>query len=135
MRKKGDKLNAQIISTNHAPQAIGPYSQGVKVGNFIFTSGQIPLHPTTGEVVSTDIEIQTKQVLENLKNVLEAGDSDLEHVIKTTVFIKNMDDFQKINEIYGTYFDKVYPARSCVEVSKLPKGVLIEIEAVAIIKE
>ncbi len=130
-----DKLNLHIVSTKNAPQAIGPYSQGVRVGNFIFTSGQIPLHPITGQVVSADVEAQTKQVLENLKNVLEAGNSDLDHVMKTTVFIKNMDDFEKINEIYGTYFKHTYPARSCVEVSKLPKGVLIEIEAVAIIKE
>lgn len=128
-------MNSHIINTDRAPQAIGPYSQGVKVGNFIFTSGQIPLDPITGEIISVDVEVQTKQVLENLKQVLESGDSDLDHVIKTTVYIKNMDDFQRINEVYGTYFKSPYPARSCVEVSKLPKGVLIEIEAVAIIKE
>jgi len=128
-------LNTHIINTDSAPQAIGPYSQGVNVGDFIFTSGQIPLDAITGEIISVDVEVQTKQVLENLKSVLEAGKSDLDHVIKTTVYIKNMDDFRRINEVYGTYFKSPYPARSCVEVSKLPKGVLIEIEAVAIIKE
>lgn len=125
-------MKLQEVTTNNAPKAIGPYSQGMKVGNMIFTSGQIPLDPITGDIVSSEIEIQTKQVLENLKSVLEAAGSDLEHVIKTTVYIQNMDDFSKINDIYGRYFTKVLPARSCVEVSKLPKGVSIEIEAVAI---
>lgn len=127
-------LNLEIIHTKKAPEAIGPYSQAIKVGDFVFTSGQVPLNPETGEVVCTDVEGQTKQTLENLKNVLEASGSDLEHVVKTTVYIQNMKDFGKINEIYASYFTNVYPARSCVEVSKLPKGVLIEIEAVGIVK-
>lgn len=127
-------LDLKVIHTKKAPEAIGPYSQAMKVGGFVFTSGQVPLNPETGEVVCTHVEGQTKQALENLKNVLEASGSDLEHVVKTTVYIQNMDDFGKINEIYASYFTNVYPARSCVEVSKLPKGVLIEIEAVGIVK-
>ncbi|WP_281350137.1 RidA family protein [Alkalibaculum sporogenes] len=128
-------MNSQAINTKDAPQAIGPYSQGIKFGQLIYTSGQIPLDPTNGEVVSEKLEIQTVQVLENLKNVLEAGGSGLENVIKTTVFIKNMDDFSTINKIYAEYFPNNLPARSCVEVSRLPMGVLIEIEAVASINE
>ena len=127
-------LNLEIIHTKKAPEAIGPYSQAMKVGDFVFTSGQVPLNPETGEVVCTDVEGQAKQALENVKNVLEAGGSDLNHVVKTTVYIQNMDDFGKINEIYASYFINVFPARSCVEVSKLPKGVLVEIEAIGILK-
>ncbi|MDD4295989.1 MAG: RidA family protein [Ruminiclostridium sp.] len=120
------------INTNKAPAAIGPYSQGVDIGNLIFSSGQIPVNPSTGKIADGDIEEQTKQVLENLKNVLLAGGSDLSKVIKTTVFIKDMNHFSKINEIYAQYFIEPYPARSCVEVARLPKDVLIEIEAIAI---
>lgn len=120
------------INTNKAPAAIGPYSQGIDIGNLIFSSGQIPVNPPTGEIAGGDIEEQTKQVLENLKNVLLADGSDLSKVIKTTVFIKDMNHFSKINEIYAQYFIEPYPARSCVEVARLPKDVLIEIEAVAL---
>lgn len=120
------------INTNKAPAAIGPYSQGIDIGNLIFSSGQIPVNPSTGESAGGDIEEQTKQVLENLKNVLLADGSDLSKVIKTTVFIKDMNHFSKINEIYAQYFIEPYPARSCVEVARLPKDVLIEIEAVAL---
>jgi 2-iminobutanoate/2-iminopropanoate deaminase len=120
------------INTNKAPAAIGPYSQGIDIGNLIFSSGQIPVNPSTGEIAGGDIEEQTKQVLENLKNVLLADGSDLSKVIKTTVFIKDMNHFSKINEIYAQYFIEPYPARSCVEVARLPKDVLIEIEAVAL---
>lgn len=127
-------LNLEVIHTKKAPEAIGPYSQGMKVGDFVFTSGQVPLSPETGEVVCTDVEDQARQALENVKSVLEAGGSDLDHVVKTTVYIQNMDDFESINEIYASYFINVFPARSCVEVSKLPKGVLVEIEAIGIIK-
>ncbi|WP_303859815.1 RidA family protein [Alkalibaculum bacchi] len=127
-------MNLEIIHTKKAPEAIGPYSQAIIVGNLVFTSGQVPLNPKTGEIVCTDVEGQTKQALENIKNVLEAGGSDLDHVVKTTVYIQNMDDFNKVNEIYASYFTSVYPARSCVEVSKLPKGVLVEIEAIGIVK-
>lgn len=127
-------MNLEVIHTKKAPEAIGPYSQGMKVGDFVFTSGQVPLSPETGEVVCTDVEGQARQALENVKSVLEAGGSDLDHVVKTTVYIQNMDDFESINEIYASYFINVFPARSCVEVSKLPKGVLVEIEAIGIIK-
>lgn len=122
----------EVVKTNKAPEAIGPYSQAIVTCSFVYTSGQIPINPQTGEVVDGGIEEQAKQVLENLKNVLEAAGSSLNKVVKTTVFIKDMDSFAKVNEVYAKYFSEPYPARSCVEVSKLPKGVLIEIEAVAI---
>ena len=121
-----------VFFSEQAPEVIGPYSQGVRTGNLIFTSGQIPLNPATGEIVSPDIRVQTKQALENLKNVLQAGGSDLDHVLKTTLYIKDMDDFNAINDVYSSYFKEDCPARSCVEVSTLPKGALIEIEAVAL---
>jgi len=122
----------KAINTGKAPKAIGPYSQGIDTDMFIFSSGQIPINPSTGELAGDTIEEQTKQVLENLKNVLLAGGSDLSKVVKTTVFIKDMNDFSKINEIYAQYFTEPYPARSCIEVSRLPRDVLIEIEAVAV---
>lgn len=118
------------IKTNNAPQAIGPYSQAVTVNNMVFTSGQIPVDPKTGEIPE-GIEAQAKQVFENLGNLLEAAGSGIDKAIKTTVFIQNMDDFAAVNKIYGEYFTEPYPARSCVEVSRLPKGVLIEVEVVA----
>ncbi|SFJ35384.1 RidA family protein [Thermoflavimicrobium dichotomicum] len=119
------------IETAHAPQAIGPYSQAIEVGDFIYTSGQIPLTPA-GELAGADIETQTHQVLKNIQAVLEAAGSDLNHVVKTTLFIKDMNQFAKINEIYGEYFKEHQPARSCVEVARLPKDVLIEMEVVAL---
>lgn len=125
-------MNIEVIKTEKAPQAIGPYSQAIVAGPFIFTSGQIPIDPKTGEVVAGGIEEQTEQVLKNLKNVLEAAGSSMNKVVKITVYIQDMNSFSKINEVYAKYFSEPYPARSCVEVSKLPKGVLIEIEAVAI---
>ena len=118
------------ISTTNAPSAIGPYSQAVVSGNTVFTSGQIPVNPATNEIPD-GISAQTHQVLSNLKNLLEASGTSISNVIKTTVFIKSMADFPTVNEIYSTYFTAPYPARSCVEVSALPKGVLIEIEAIA----
>ncbi|HPZ44299.1 MAG TPA: RidA family protein [Bacillota bacterium] len=124
-----------VFFSKQAPEAIGPYSHGVRTGNLIFTSGQIPINPATGEIVSPDIRVQTKQALENLKNVLQAGGSDLDHVLKTTLYIKDMNDFSAINDVYGSYFKENCPARSCVEVSALPKGALIEIEAVALAKK
>lgn len=123
----------EIISTTKAPAAIGPYSQAVKLGNMIYTSGMIPLVPETMQIVEGDVVQQAKQVLENLKSLLEASGSSLDKVIKTTVFIKNMNDFPRINEIYGEYFQTQQPARSCVEVARLPKDVLVEIEVVAYI--
>lgn len=118
------------VQTEKAPQAIGPYSQAVETGDWIFTSGQIPLTPD-GKLVAGGIEEQTRQVLENLKSVLEAAGSGLEHVVKTTIFLRDMNQFQTVNEIYGGYFKEHQPARSCVEVSRLPKEVLIEIEVIA----
>lgn len=124
----------KIVSTTNAPAAIGPYAQANILGNMVFTSGQIPLDPVTGEMVESTIEAQTVQVFENLKAVLEEAGSSLGNVIKTTCFLANMDDFAKMNEVYGEYFEKgIYPSRSAVEVAKLPKGALIEIEAIAYI--
>jgi len=123
---------SKVVKTDKAPAAIGPYSQGIDTGELIFTSGQIPVNPSTGEVVHGGIEEQTAQVLENLKNILEAAGSSISRVIKTTVFIKDMSDFSAVNEVYKKYFSEPYPARSCVEVARLPKDVLIEIEAVAL---
>ena len=121
-----------ITNTEKAPKAIGPYSQANLVGNLIFTSGQIPINPITGEIVSDDLKLQSIQVLDNLKAVLEASGSSMDNVIKTTVFIKDMNDFTVINGIYAEYFSEPFPSRSCVEVSRLPKDVKIEIEAIAI---
>lgn len=123
-----------IIATDQAPAAIGPYSQAVVVGNLLFTSGQIPLTPE-GELVSGDIKTQTRQVLSNLRAVLEAGGSSLTLVVKCTCFMRSMDDFAAMNEVYAEFFDTDPPARSTVEVARLPKDVNIEIEAVALIPE
>ena len=126
-------MSVEVISTNNAPKAIGPYSQGIKTQNMVFTSRQIPIDPATGELVGGGIENQARQVLENLKAVLIEAGVGLESVIKTTVFIKDMNEFALINKIYGEYFKEPYPARSCVEVARLPKDVSIEIEAVAVL--
>ncbi len=120
-----------VISTAEAPQAIGPYSQAIEAGGFIFVSGQIPLIPATGEMVDGSIEVQTARVLENLKAILAAAGSSMDAVVKTTVYITNMDDFAKVNGIYGRYFEANPPARVCVEVSKLPKNALVEIDVIA----
>ncbi len=122
----------KIVSTSKAPKAIGPYSQGIIVNNIIYTSGQIPINPETGNIESNDIEIQAHLAFKNLKAVLEEAGSGLDKVIKTTVFVKDIKDFAKINEIYATYFIN-NPARSLVEVSNLPKNTLIEIEAIGLI--
>lgn len=124
-------MNKEIISTKKAPSAIGLYSQGMIVGDLVFTSGQIPLNPENGELV-TEISKATVQVMANLSAVLEAAGSSLEKVIKTTIFLQDLNDFEKVNEIYGDYFKDNLPARSCVQVAKLPKGAIIEIEAIAI---
>ncbi len=121
------------IKTDGAPQAIGPYSQGIKTGGLVFTSGQIPVDPKTGAIVQ-GVEAQAAQALENVKAVLVAAGASLADAVKVTVFIKDMNDFLKINEVYAGYFTAPYPARTCVEVSRLPKDVLIEIEAVAVVK-
>jgi len=125
-----------IVRTDTAPGAIGPYNQAIVAkGGFLFTAGQIPLHPTSGEIVGTTIEEQTRQALQNLKAVVEAGGSSLENVVKTTVFLKDMNDFVAMNGIYEEFFTADAPARSAVEVSRLPKDVLFEIECVALIAE
>lgn len=124
----------KTINTENAPKAIGPYSQGIITDSLLYTSGQIPIDPATGEIVSSDITMQAKQALENLKNILEAGGSGMDKVVKTTVFIKDMNDFPAINKIYSEYFSQPYPARSCIEVSRLPKDAHIEIEAVATLR-
>lgn len=121
----------KIIKTDKAPKAIGPYSQGIDLENMIFFSGQIPLNPKTG-TMPEGIEAQTKQSLENIKGLLESQNLDFSNVVKTTVFLQSMDDFATMNNIYAQYFEEPYPARSAVEVAKLPKGALIEIEIIAI---
>ena len=120
----------KIISTPKVPAAIGPYSQAIEVNGLLFTSGVIPIVPSTGELVEGDIEAQAEQAIGNLAALIEAAGAKIENTIKTTVFIKNMDDFTKVNEIYAKYFTTDFPARSCVEVARLPKDVLIEIEAI-----
>lgn len=125
-------MEKEIISTKKAPGAVGPYSQAVKVGNFLFTSGQIPLDPSTGELVSGDIKKATERSLENIKALLEEAGTCFDKVIKTTVYVKNMSDFAAVNEVYAKYFKKDMPARSCVEV-KLPKDALVEVEVIALV--
>ncbi len=123
-----------IIKTENAPLPIGPYNQAVAVqGQLLFCAGQIPLHPKTGEVVGKTIQEQTQQVCENIEAILTASHTDFKHVVKTTVFLKNFNDFAAMNEVYGKYFGEVSPARSTVEVSRLPKDVLVEIEVVALV--
>ena len=121
----------KVISTTNAPAAIGPYSQAIEVNGMVFTSGQIPVNPATGEIPE-GIEAQAEQVMTNIKNLLEAAGTSMENVIKTTVFIKEMDDFVKVNAVYAKYFEGDCPARSCVEVARLPKDVLMEMEAIAL---
>lgn len=120
-----------VIQTNQAPAAIGPYAQGRIVNGLLFASGQVPLDPSTGEVVGTTIEEQTKQVLKNIEGILHAAGVDFSAVVKTTCFLQNMADFTMFNEVYATAFTEPYPARSAVEVAGLPKEVLVEIEVIA----
>ncbi|KGA96447.1 endoribonuclease L-PSP [Alkalihalobacillus alcalophilus ATCC 27647 = CGMCC 1.3604] len=120
------------VYTKEAPDAIGPYSQGMVVNNLFYSSGQIPLK-ADGDLVNGDVQEQTHQVFQNLKAVLKEAGSSLEQVVKATVFIKNMDEFPLINEVYGEYFSEHKPARSCVEVARLPKDVLVEIEVIALV--
>ncbi|HUI09737.1 MAG TPA: RidA family protein [Bacteroidota bacterium] len=128
-------MSKSVIATAGAPGAIGPYSQGtVAPGGFVFTAGQIPLNPATGELVGGDIRVQTRQVLENLRAILEAGGSDLSSVVKTTVFLKDLSDFAAMNEIFAEFFPQAPPARSAVEVARLPRDVRIEIEAIGVVR-
>ncbi len=122
----------KIVSTNEAPSAIGPYSQAVRVGSLLFCSGQIPLDPKSGQMASQDIGEQARRVLDNLQAVLKAEGLGFQHVVKTTVFLTDLADFQTVNEIYATYFREEPPARSTVQVAALPKGARVEIEAIAI---
>lgn len=126
-------MQKKVIHTDKAPKAIGPYSQAIRTDSMIYTAGQTGLDPATMELVPGGVEEQTRQVLSNLKNVLEAAGSDFEHVVKTTVFLKDMNDFQKMNAVYAEFFGETPPARSTVAVAGLPKGGLVEIEAVALI--
>jgi 2-iminobutanoate/2-iminopropanoate deaminase len=125
-------LKREIIATPHAPAAIGPYSQAVQIGDLIYTAGQIPLVPETGKLIEGGIEAQTRQVMQNLANILEAGGSSLAQVVKTTIFVTNLGDFAAFNKIYGSFFTGDPPARSTVQVTALPLGAHVEIEAVAI---
>jgi len=121
----------KIISTSDAPAAIGPYSQAIRSGNFIFCSGQIPLNPKSGEMVSDDISAQTRRVLDNISGLLKSEGLSLGDVLKTTIFLTDLGNFQIVNEIYGSYFNNQPPARSTVQVSALPKGAKVEIEVIA----
>lgn len=123
----------KVISTDKAPAAIGPYSQAIEVNGMVYTSGVIPVVPETGEIPEGSVE-QAKQAFSNLSNLLEAAGSDMSQVVKTTVFIKEMNDFAAINEVYAQFFTGDFPARSCVEVARLPKDVMLEIEAIALKK-
>lgn len=124
-------MNKKIIETDQAPAAIGPYSQAVAIDGAVYVSGQIPLDPVSGEVVEGGLSGQTKQVLENLKAVVEAAGGEMSSVVKVTIYLTDMSQFATVNEIYGSYFSAPFPARACVEVSALPKGVEVEMDAVA----
>ncbi|KJR45833.1 Endoribonuclease L-PSP [Desulfosporosinus sp. I2] len=124
-------MNKETLNTQNAPAAIGPYSQGVKVGNLIFTSGQLPINTQSGELVA-DIEGATKQSLDNVKAILESSGSSMDKVVKTVVFLKDMNDFAAMNTVYATYFPNNPPARSAVQVARLPKDAIVEIEAIAL---
>jgi len=126
-------MKKKVIQTERAPKAIGPYSQAIQAGNFLFLSGQIPLDPKTGELVKGDIRLQTQQVLENIKGVLESQELGMDSVVKVTIFLKDIGNFNEVNEVYATYFRSSPPARSTVGVAKLPKDADIEIEAVALV--
>jgi 2-iminobutanoate/2-iminopropanoate deaminase len=122
----------EVIATNDGPKAIGPYSQAIKANGFVFLSGQIALDTGTQQLISGDVAAQTERVLQNLAGILKAAGSSLEQVVKTTVFLKNMPDFAAMNEVYGRYFTEAPPARSTVEVARLPKDVLVEIDVIAL---
>lgn len=124
-------MEKSVISTKTAPAAIGPYSQAIKAGNLVFISGQIPIIPATGEIVRGDIKLQTKQVLENLKNILDAAGSCIDNVVKTTVFMKDLNDYTAINDVYKEFFTDKPPARAAVQAARLPRDVGVEIEAIA----
>jgi 2-iminobutanoate/2-iminopropanoate deaminase len=122
----------EVVSSKSAPSAIGPYSQAIKVGNMLFLSGQIPIDPKTGHLAIASIEEQTMRVLENLKSVLAANNMNMGDVVSTTVFLKDLDDFSKMNAVYGSYFDDKPPARATIQAARLPRDVLVEISAIAV---
>ena len=126
-------MNKQRIHTDDAPAAVGPYSQAIRAGNFLFTAGQVALDPAAGDLVGSDVAAQTEQVLRNLRAVLAAAGADFAHVVKTTVFLQSMSDFAAMNAVYARHFPEPFPARSTVEVGALPKGGLVEIECVALL--
>ena len=126
-------MKHQVIHTDNAPKAIGPYSQAVKAGNLLFVSGQVPFVPETMEIVEGDVKAQTAQSLKNLQAILKEAGADFSNVVKTTVFIKDMNEFAQINEVYAEYFGENKPARACVEVARLPKDVQVEIELIAVL--
>jgi 2-iminobutanoate/2-iminopropanoate deaminase len=122
----------EVISTNEGPQAIGPYSQAIRANGFVFVSGQVAIDPATQQVVEGDVALQTERALKNLSAILKAAGSGLEKVVRSTVFLKNMSDFTAMNEVYGRHFSSMPPARSTVEVARLPKDVLVEIDVIAL---
>ena len=127
-------MKKEVVSTENAPHAIGPYEQAIKVGEFVYVSGQIPLDPETGNLVEGDVKVQTRRVLENLKGILAAAGSSPERVVKATVFLKNIADFAAMNEIYAEYLGTAKPARSTVAVADLPRGALVEIDLIALVE-
>ena len=127
-------MSKRIVRSEKAPEAIGPYSQAIVAGGFVYTAGQLALDPGTGQLVPGDVRIQTKRVMENLKAILEAAGTSLANVVKTTVFLRDMNDFGAMNEIYGSYFQEDPPARSTFQVAKLPRDGAVEIEVVALLK-
>ena len=122
----------KVLHTDKAPAAVGPYSQAIKVGDLIYTSGQLALNPETGDLVNDEIQAATRRRLDNIKAILEEAGSSLDKVVKSTIFLSDMENFAKVNEVYGEYFSEHKPARSCIEVARLPKDALIEIEVVAL---
>lgn len=135
-RKRGNYWVKKEILINHdGPKAIGPYSPALKIGNLVFTSGQLPIDPITGEIVESDIESQTRRAIENLKAALKPYLIDLRNIVKVTIFLKDMNHFSRVNEIYSQYFASQFPTRSCIEISRLPKDAQIEIEAIAYCNE
>jgi 2-iminobutanoate/2-iminopropanoate deaminase len=123
----------EVVVTKNAPQAIGPYSQAIRANGFVFVSGQVAIDPATQQVLTGDVAVQTEQVLKNLRGILEAAGTNLEKVVRSTVFLKNMSDFTAMNEVYGRHFSTAPPARSTVEVPRLPKDVLVEIDVIALV--
>ena len=126
-------MSKTAIHTEEAPAAIGPYSQGIKAGNTVYVSGQIPIDPATGEFAGEDIAAQTRQSLTNIREILKAGGADMSHVVKTTVLLKDIADFAAMNEVYAEFFTEPYPARAAFQAAALPKGALVEIEAIAVL--